>query len=147
MKNPYLDVSRAIAEARYRLSKEDGKGALEVLRKLEKEDFRGVHQGYPEYYQTLIAVLTSLGMDTRNAESRLAGLTLDWVGALKRGRAELRKGNAEEALALFQRSLASNPGEAGTSSGMDDAWRGMAEAYRRLGREEEARRCMDQVSP
>jgi hypothetical protein len=55
-------------------------------------------------------------------------MQLDWVTALKRGRELLRAGRAEDAIALFNRSIKANPGEYGTTSGIDDARQGIKDA-------------------
>ncbi len=143
--NPCAAVGRAIAKARQLLLSGDSRKALAVLEKLQQADIRGIHQGYPEYFQTLILCRKKMGIDTRNAENRLAELEMDWQRALERGWKLLAEGKADQSLAFFQRSLNANPCEAGTAGGENEAWRGMAEAYRRMGNQEAAENCRKQI--
>jgi hypothetical protein len=70
---------------------------------------------------------------------------MGWQRALERGWKLLAEGKADQSLVFFQRSLNANPCEAGTSGGANEAWRGMAEAYRRMGNQEAAENCRKQI--
>lgn len=125
---PYPDLVYSLNRAKEYLNRGDAVSALSVLEKFARKDIRGVHTAHSEYYKLLKICRQTMGLDTRNADSQIEELKLDWVAALKKGEALLRSGRAEESIAYFKRSLNDNPGEAGTASAEDAARRGIKTA-------------------
>jgi tetratricopeptide (TPR) repeat protein len=131
-------IDRSIARARQRLGTGDPKAALQILEDLAGRDPRGVYMALPDYYEILIACKKNLGLDCRNEESMVAELGMDWMKAHELARRLLGAKRYKESLIHFQRSISANPCEAGTTSGLYEAYRGMAAALKALGRHEEA---------
>lgn len=125
---PYPDLVRSLDAAKEHLNQGDAAAALKVLDRVAFKDIRGVHTTHPDYLRFVKICRQSLGMDTRNIDSQLAETALDWVSALKKGEEALRRGDAEESIVWFRRSIMGNPGEAGTASGEDAARRGIRAA-------------------
>lgn len=125
---PYLDMGRSLQQARAFLNQNDAESALNVLESFAADDYRGVHTAYPEFYEILRVCQQSLGKDTRNADSQIEEMKLDWMTALNKGQQLLKAGKAQESIAYFNRSLMDNPGEYGTSSAVSAAEEGIKAA-------------------
>jgi tetratricopeptide (TPR) repeat protein len=140
----YAVISLYIGKARSHLGMQ---AAYETLEDLARDDYQGIYMGYPEYYETLIECQKRLGHDTRNAENQLSELNLHWKDALSHARDLLDKGDYEESLIFFERSLNSNPGEWYSMNDVYDAFRGKAEALTKLNRHKEAKACLKRIPP
>ena len=143
----YAVISLYIGKARSHLGMNDPQAAYQTLEDLTRDDHQGIYMGYPEYYETLIECQKRLGHDTRNAENQLTELNLDWRDALSQAWKLLNKGDYEESLIYFERSLKSNPGEWYSMNDVYEAYRGKAEAFKKLNRHEESQACLQQIPP
>ncbi len=130
----YAVISLHIGKARCQLGLDDAQAAYQTPEDLAGDDCRGIYKGYPKYYEILIECQERLGLDTRNAENQRAELNLEWRAALSHRWKLLKKGEYEESLIYFERSLNSNPGEWYSMKDVDEAYRGKAEAFKKLGR-------------
>lgn len=133
--NPYETAGMYIARARKLLDTGDPKAAYAVLNRLVDHDRRGVCLCMQEFYETLLECERRLGLDTRNTMNQLKELKLDWIAALDKAEKLFEARKYSESIAYFQRSINSNPGEAGTQSMLDAANRGLARALKALGRD------------
>lgn len=133
---PYLDFGRSLQQARTFLNQNDAESALNALENFAADDYRCVHTAYPEFYETLRICQQSLGKDTRNADSHVEEMNLDWMTALNKGQQLLKAGKAQESIAYFSRSLMDNPGEYGTSSAVSAAEEGIKSAKALLRRQQ-----------
>jgi tetratricopeptide (TPR) repeat protein len=134
--NPYLELGACLNQAKTFLNRGNALSALNILETFVTNDFRGIHTAYPEFYEILRVCQMSLGRDTRNADSQIEEMQLDWMTALKKGEQLLKAGKAKESIAYFKRSLNANPGEYGTASGEEAAQRGIKAAKALLKRQE-----------
>lgn len=132
---PYLDLGRCLQQARAFLNQNDAESALNVLENFAADDYRGVHTAYPEFYEILRICQQSLGKDTRNTDSQIEEMRLDWMTALNKGQQLLKAGKAQESIAYFERSLKDNPGEYGTASAVSAAEDGIKAAKALLRRQ------------
>jgi tetratricopeptide (TPR) repeat protein len=130
----YPDMAKSMNKAKEFLNLGNADAALKSLETFMAGDFRGVHTTVPEFNALLFACQQALGIDTRNIENRIAEMRLDWLSALKKGEELLRKGQAEESIAYFTRSISMNPGEAGTASAEQAARDGITAAQALLKR-------------
>lgn len=126
--DPNLALWRSIQQARDRLNQEDAAGALKVLESFISTDRVGRHTSCREFYETMRVCQEALGLDSRQAAADAVERRLDWHAALQKGEELLRAGRAEESIVYFERSLADNPLEAGTASGVEAARDGIKAA-------------------
>lgn len=133
----YLELGRCLARAKEHLNHGDAHAALAELEGFAADDFRGVHTAYPEFYEILLICQRALGQNSRNSASQIEEMRLDWMTALDKGRQLLRAGRAKESIAYFQRSLKTNPGEAGTAAAWEEAEQGIRSAKALLKRQKE----------
>jgi len=133
---PYLELAQALDKAKEFLNQGNAGAALNVLEYFAAGDMRGIHTAYPEYYEILMVCQRSLGRDTRNTANQISELRMDWIAALSEGQRLLKAGKAKESIAYFTRSLAANPGEAGTATDKEAARQGLKSAEAALKRRE-----------
>lgn len=142
---PYGIISLYIGKARALLGLDNPQAALETLEDLARYDHRGLFMGYPEYFETLMECQKRLGHDTRNAQNQLNELEMDWREALTQAWDLLNRRKYKESLIYFERSLNSNPGEWYSVTDMREAYKGIGEAYLKLGRRDEAQFWLEKI--
>lgn len=141
----YAIISLYVGKVRSQLALGDPQGAHVTLESLVEEDVRGTYMAYPEYHEALMDVQAALGLDSSNAENQLREIELDWRESLRIALDLLARGEYEESIVYFSRSLNSNPGEWNSERAEYEAYRGKAEALTRLGRLREAEECLKKI--